>query len=146
VAAIVIVAVTSLGGSSKAPATATTAASKTVARKQKTVHHTTHVSAPANAGSISVAVLNGTQTTGLAHRVAGELKHAGYSQAIAQSGTPPTSGGASAVEFAEGHQGEAESIARSLSIAHVVPLEGAVGSLAGTASVVVVVGADRATP
>jgi hypothetical protein len=140
------VAVTSLGGGSKPSGTATTAASKTVARKPKTVHHSTHVSAPANAGEISVAVLNGTETTGLAHRIADELKHAGYTQATAQSGTPPTSGGASAVEFAEGHQGEAESVARSLSIGHVVPLESAVGSLAGTASVVVVVGADKASP
>ncbi len=48
------------------------------------------------------------------------------------------------VEYASGHQGEAESVAHSLAISRVGPLESAVGSLAGPAGVVVVVGAEKA--
>jgi hypothetical protein len=146
VAVAIAVALTSLSGS-KSPRAATTAATTTsaqgVAKHAKAHHKTTPAAAPANAAEIQVAVLNGTETTGLAHRVSGELQQAGYSQAGALNGSPPGPNQVTLVEYAGGHQGDAESVAHSLAASHVQPLESGVASLAGTASVVVIVGADK---
>jgi hypothetical protein len=148
VVAVAIVALTSLGGSHGA-ATATTSSS-TATGATTTKHTTSHHKAaakppvaPANAAEIPIAVLNGTETTGLAHRISTELQQAGYSQAGALNGAPSGSTQATIVEYAAGHQGDAESVAHSLSVTHVQPLEAAAGSLAGSASVVVIVGADK---
>jgi hypothetical protein len=92
-----------------------------------------------------VAVLNGTETTGLAHRVSGELQQAGYSQAAALAGRPPGANQQTVVEYTSGHRGEAEGVARSLNVSQVQAIEPSVSSLAGSANVVVIVGADRAT-
>ena len=89
-----------------------------------------------------MAVLNGTETTGLAHRVSSALQQRGYSQANALNGHPPGSGQVTVVEYASGHQAEAEGVARTLSVKDVQPLEAAVAGLAGSAQVVVVVGTD----
>ncbi len=90
-------------------------------------------------------MLNGTETTGLAHRAASELQTSGYSQAVALSGRPPGSGLVTVVEYAGGHRAEAEGVAHSISVTHVQPIEAAVAALAGSANVVVIVGADKAT-
>jgi hypothetical protein len=93
----------------------------------------------------SVVVLNGTETTGLAHRVSSELQQSGYSQAAPLDGRPPGANEATVVEYAGGHQADAAGVARSLSVSHVEPMEQAVAVLAGSAKVVVVVGTDKAT-
>jgi endonuclease I len=145
VAAAVVVALTSLGGSSAktgTTATSTAKATKTHARSAKSAHHAK--AAPAvSPAETNVAVLNGTETTGLAHRIAGDLQQGGYSQANALDGTPPGSGQVTVVEYASGHQAEAEGVAHSLSVKQVQPLESAVSALAGSAPVVVIVGADK---
>ena len=48
------------------------------------------------------------------------------------------------VEYTTGHQADAEGVARSLGAPRAQPMEAAVASLAGSAKVVVVVGADKA--
>ena len=48
------------------------------------------------------------------------------------------------VQYSSGHQAEAEGVAHSLDVSQVQPLEPAVATLAGSASVVVIVGADKA--
>ena len=90
-------------------------------------------------------MLNGTETQGLAHRVASSLQQSGYSQAAAQSGQPPGNGQVTVVEYAEGDRAAAEAVARSLSVTQVQPMEVAVSNLANSAKVVVIVGADKAT-
>jgi hypothetical protein len=140
----IVLAVTSLGGS-KSHGAATTAASTsstTSTTKHAKVHHKAPAAAPANAAEIQVAVLNGTETTGLAHRVSSELQQAGYSQAGALNGSPPGAK-VTTVEYAAGHQGDAESVAHSLAVTHVQPLEASAAALAGSAGVVVIVGADK---
>lgn len=92
----------------------------------------------------SVTVLNGTETEGLARRVASELQQGGYSQAAAAFGRPPGANEATVVEYATGHQADAEGIAHSLSVSHVQPIEQAVSALAPSATVVVIVGTDKA--
>jgi hypothetical protein len=91
----------------------------------------------------NVAVLNATEAEGLAKRTASTLQQNGYSQANALYGKPPGSGQVTVVEYASGHQAEAEGVAHSLSVTHVLPIEAAVTALAGSANVVVIVGADK---
>jgi hypothetical protein len=144
----IVLALTQIGGSSGSPGTATTAASTGATHAAKTTttsHHKAPAkpSVPANAATIPVAVLNATETTGLAHRVSGELQRAGYAQALPLAGRPPVSGQTTVVQYAPGHQGEAEAVARSLSVGGAQPLEASVAALAGSAGVVVIVGADK---
>jgi hypothetical protein len=93
----------------------------------------------------SVVVLNGTEQTGLAHRISSELQQRGYSQADALDGRPPGANEATVVEYASGHQADAAGVAKSLTVSHVEPMEQAVAVLAGSAKVVVVVGTDKST-
>jgi hypothetical protein len=150
VAVAAVVAVTSLGGSSSpkhASSGATTTASRTATTHAKHSTHKAAKSAPkapaVSPAETSVAVLNATEAEGLAHRTASALQQGGYSQAEALSGKPPGSGQVSVVEYTSGHQAEAEGVARSASITHVLPIEAAVTALAGSANVVVIVGADK---
>jgi hypothetical protein len=149
VVALAVVLATKGGSSGNHPST--TASSKgTVTQTQTAVHHK-HATPPSKQekatppAETSVVVLNGTLTTGLAHRIAAELQQTGYSQAAAQSGRPPGANEVSVVEYAPGHQADANGVAHSLSVTHVQPIERAVSELAGPAKVVVVVGADRAS-
>jgi LytR cell envelope-related transcriptional attenuator len=107
----------------------------------------THGPAPAggsNPASIHVAVLNGTNTTGLAHRLSASLQQSGYSQAVALDGTPPGEHQTSVVEYAPGDGAEAKRVAQDVGVSQVQPLEAAVGGLATGASVVVIAGLDKA--
>jgi LytR cell envelope-related transcriptional attenuator len=150
VVAAVAVALLALGGSSSPKHTASTATStthQTVTTHAKRPPHKAAKPAPktpaVSPAETNVAVLNATEAEGLAHRTASTLQQNGYSQATALSGKPPGSGQVTVVEYSSGHQAEAEGVAHSLSVAHVLPIEAAVTALAGSAGVVVVVGADR---
>jgi hypothetical protein len=92
----------------------------------------------------SVVVLNGTGTTGLAHRVSGELTQHGFSRATALNGRPPGANQVTVVEYAGGHKADAQGVARALGVTQAQPMEGTVASLAGSATVVVIVGLDKA--
>jgi LytR cell envelope-related transcriptional attenuator len=108
--------------------------------------HSSHLPAGAAArGETSVTVLNGTETTGLAHRTASQLQQDGYSRATAVSGQPPGSNQTTAVEYSSGHKADAEGIAQALGVTQTQPLESTVAALAPSASVVVVVGQDKAS-
>jgi hypothetical protein len=149
-AAVLVVALTSLGGSPGGKA-ATTSAKVTTVRgvpRTKRRSHKSSSKAPSKAPAVSpaetsVAVLNATEAEGLAHRTASALQQNGYSQATALNGKPPGSGQVSVVEYVSGHQAEAEGVARSANVTHVEPIEAAVTALAGSANVVVIVGADK---
>jgi hypothetical protein len=112
-------------------------------------HHRRGARTRASAGaadpaSVHVAVLNGTNATGLAHRLSASLQQSGYSQAVALQGTPPGEHQTSVVEYAPGDQTEAKRVSQAVSVSQVQPLEAAVGGLAPGASVVVVAGLDKA--
>jgi hypothetical protein len=119
-----------------------TATTHTKSRSHKAAPKLTPKLSPAET---TVAVLNATETEGLAHRTASALQQNGYSQATALSGKPPGSSQVSVVEYSGGHQPEAEGVARSMSVTHVLPVEAAVTALAGSVNVVLIVGADKAT-
>jgi hypothetical protein len=151
VAAAAVLLVKSLGGSSGGSSGATSTAANTT-RASSGHHAKGHAKAPVRASAPTtnpaetvVDVLNATATTGLAHRVAGDLQRSGYSQATALAGQPPGANQVTLVEYASGHQGDAEGVARSISASHVQPLESSIAAMAPSASVVVIVGADRAS-
>lgn len=151
VAAVVLVVVlSSLGGSTRhnsATTSARTTSTQTGKHHAKRHRRGPSRTAPTPAQSpaeTSVAVLNATETTNLAHHISSDLQQSGYSQATPLNGRPPGSGQATVVQYASGHRAEAEGVARSLEVDQVQPLEQAVASLAGSANVVVVVGADKA--
>lgn len=97
-----------------------------------------------NLAQANVVVLNGTGTTGLAHRVSSELRQGGYSRATALNGRPPGSNQVTVVEYASGHRADAQRVAHALGATQAQPIEGTVASMAGSATVVVIVGLDKA--
>ena len=149
VAAIAVVALASFGGSSgktakDSPTASTTTSGSHAKHGASKSSHKAPAKAPAvSPAETSVTVLNATEAEGLAHRTAAALQQNGYSQATAMNGKPPGSGQVSIVEYVSGHQPEAEGVARSASITHVEPIEAGVTALAGSANVVVIVGADK---
>lgn len=151
VAAVLVI--DALGGSpSKSPATST---GSTSASTRGHSHHThPSTSASTHPGESSppalspaethVAVLNGTSTSGLAHRLSASLQQSGYSQATPLDGTPPGSHQATVVEYVSGHHAEAAQVAQALGVSQVQPIEGSVSPLVGGATVVVIAGLDKA--
>jgi hypothetical protein len=151
-AAVAVAAVTALGGSSagKKPRSVTNASAHSGAAKHARRSHGGASRQPARTPALSpaettVTVLNATEAEGLAHRTAIQLQQNGYSQATALSGRPPGPGQVSVVEYASGHQAEAEGVARSAAVSQVQPMESGVAALANAASVVLIVGADKVT-
>jgi hypothetical protein len=148
--AVLVVALTSLGGGSSnghgsAGATSTGATRKAHLGADGKTHG--EASAPAaSPAETHVVVLNGTNTTGLAHKLSANLQQSGYSQSQALDGTPPGAHPATVVEYAPGHRADAMHVAQALEVTRILPIEPAVSSLAGSATVVVVAGLDKATP
>ena len=139
VVALVLILSKTGGGSSTASSVHRTAAGGAAGA----AHAGTHARHAAGSGS-TVVVLNGTGTAGLAHRVASELRQSGYSQATPLGGSPPGANQVTVVEYASGHQRDAEGVARSLGVGQAQPMEASVASLSGSATVVVIVGLDKA--
>jgi hypothetical protein len=150
--AVVVVAVLVLtmgGGSHKNPS-ATGGTSAANSGQQSTRQTTVHPAAKVNPGTVSVSVLNGTETNGLAHRIAASLKEKGYKHATPLKALPP---GAypypkTIVRYTTGHSTDAESVAETLDISpsKVQPIEASMVPVIAGASVVVVAGEDQPTP
>lgn len=144
---VVVVIVTSSGGGSSPghgsspTTTVTNLAGSHHSHGSKGSSGHTRLSAAAKA-AMTVTVLNGTETEGLAHRTAAELQRDGYSQATPLGGKPAGANQASVVEYAPGQRADAEEVARALSKSTVQPLEESVSALADSAQVVVIMGAD----
>ncbi len=132
------------GGSSNSNKASTTASHRTSGRHGRSKHHA-HASggAVAGPGETQVVVLNATTTTGLAHRISGNLQQSGYTQAAALD-AQPAGRSTSVVQYAEGHKPEAEHVAQTLGIGETAPLESALAGQVGSATVVVIAGADQA--
>ena len=152
--AVIVAVLLSLGGSKggsssgseAAPPTSTSSAQ--AGKGQSTTTSTSSSGKTAttagNPAQTSVVVLNGTGTTGLAHRVSNELRQGGFSRATALNGRPPGANQVTVVEYAGGHRADAQSVAHALGVTQAQPMEGTVSSLAGSATVVVIVGLDKA--
>ncbi len=92
-------------------------------------------------------MLNATEAEGLAHRtVRATCSRAATRRPRRSNGKPPGANQVTVVEYTGGHRAEAEAVAHSVSVTHVLPIEAAVTALSGSANVVVIVGADKASP
>jgi hypothetical protein len=131
-------------GSTGAQGAAKRTASRTNGEHAKRTSSHGESATAASPAATSVAVLNGTNTNGLAHSLSKDLQQSGYAQAAALNGTPPGSHATTVVEYTSGHRADAEGVASALSVTQVQPMETAVASLAGAAMVVVVAGEDKA--
>ncbi len=134
------------GSSSSSSSTSTQAATTTpTARRVKTA-------GKVNPANVTVTVLNGTATAGLADRVATQLLGVGYKQ-----GNPPANASdqtrtATVVAYMPGHKNDALAVARSLKLgpSSVQPVDSSTravacpGSATCSAQVVVTVGSDLA--
>jgi hypothetical protein len=151
-AAVLVALLLSLGGGSKhesssSSANVTTSNAPAVSGQSKSSSSgtsTTPAAATVTPANVNLVVLNGTGTTGLAHKVSGELVQRGYSKASALNGRPPGSNQVTVVEYAGGHRADAQSVAKALGVTQAQPMEATVASLAGSATVVVIVGLDKA--
>ena len=97
---------------------------------------------PVEPGSVTVSVLNGTTVLGLPAQVGDEVESAGFQRgnvANASEQARPES----AVQYRAGQREAARAVAKALEIATVEPIDPQSQSLAGDASVVVIVGADQ---
>lgn len=148
--AALIFALLSLGGSSKSKTSSASTATtvnhvrKTHANPSGAASSGKSSAAAASPGETSVAVLNGTETSGLAHRLAEQLHQSGYSQATALNGRPPGANQVTVVEYTSGHRANAEGVAKALGVGQPQPMEATVASLSGSATVAVIVGLDKA--
>jgi len=95
--------------------------------------------APPDRADIALAVLNGTNTTGLAARTAGEAEGLGYVGVT--TGNAPTSTSPTIVYFRPGQRAAAQRVARDLQVAAVqqLPASGALADAAPDGAKVVVV-------
>jgi hypothetical protein len=147
VVAALLIATSGSGNPSRAISRSTPTSNATVP------HNTKPAPPPFNPSTVSVTVLNGTATSGLARRVAAKLTGIGYKQgAIPQTAADQTHT-ATVVAFMPGHQPDAVQVAKALklSTAAVQPVDQAARTLACPQStacsttVVVTVGSDLAT-
>jgi hypothetical protein len=148
-AVIVIVAVVLIvmrGGGKGTPATASTPG------KPATRSRSTRRAAAVQPNTVTVAVLNGTVTNGLAHQVSVRLASAGYRQGTVATDSNQTLT-SSTVYYEPGHRAAALAVAKSLSRsnASVQPIDSSTQAVACpppspcTATVVVAVGTDLAS-
>jgi hypothetical protein len=144
---LLVLAVSALKGGGGSPATATQSSSSGEAHHAGSHHAGSHAtpSAPASTpAETAVAVLNGTSTAGLAHHLAGDLQQSRYARAVALAGVPPGTHATTVVEYAHGHRADAQAVAKALTVTQVQAIEPTIASLAESAAVVVLAGADQA--
>jgi hypothetical protein len=143
------IAVFAGGGGSRTNSTAASSVSGTAAGGGHAGSHARGAAKGAHGAAghaiTRVAVLNGTESAGLAHRVAAQLHQSGFSRATALNGRPPGANQTTVVEYASGHRSDAQGVARALGVGQPQPVEATASSLGGSASVVVIVGLDKAS-
>jgi len=138
---VLAVSVLKGGGSSSTAVRATPASS---AGEAGTSGSQASSHAASNPAETVVAVLNGTSTAGLAHHLASDLQQSGYTRAAASAAVPAGSHTTTVVEYTSGHRSDAQHVAKALNVTQVQPIDGPTASLAGSATVVVLAGADQA--
>lgn len=110
-----------------------------------TSSHKSSSAVASNPAETAVVVLNGTSTPDLAHHLAADLQQGGYTLAAASAGVPPGTHATTVVEYTRGHRADAKAVAKALNVTQVQPIESSIASLAGSATVVVLAGADQAS-
>ena len=92
-------------------------------------------------GQVTFSVLNGTSVDGLGKQVADELEAAGYRRGnVTNAGQQRAT---SVVMYAQDGRTDARAVAHRIHISRTEPADSSIQTLAGDATVIVVVGADR---
>jgi LytR cell envelope-related transcriptional attenuator len=94
-------------------------------------------------GNVTVAVLNGTTVPGLAARLRDQIATAGFRKGTINDFSDQQLA-ESVVQYAPGHQAEAEAVSRRVRISQREPVTANSRALAGDATVIVIAGADKA--
>lgn len=95
-----------------------------------------------NRAAVTVAVLNGTDTAGIAATAAAGLGKAGFSDATTGNLSDGIVHPTSIVYYASGNKAEAQEVAKELAVTDVKPATDAVLAKGGSVPVIVVLGAD----
>lgn len=99
--------------------------------------------APAARADTTVAVLNGTVSTGLAATVADKIVAGGWTKGTVDNYTIDQARSATTVYYAADAREQARQVARALSVSAVEPVDEPTQALAPESQVIVVVGADQ---
>jgi LytR cell envelope-related transcriptional attenuator len=97
-----------------------------------------------NPANITVAVLNGTTVPGLAATIMDQTEEAGFREGTVANFLPNQQLGESVVQYTPGHERDAAVVSRRLGIPQREAVNPSSQELAGDATVVVLVGADKA--
>lgn len=106
--------------------------------------HHGHKAASISPGSITVAVLNGTTVTGLAATVADKVEQDGFRRGNTNNALTQGQQAESVVEYSDGNIKAAQVVGKKLGITQVEKIDPQTQTLAGDATVTVIVGADKA--
>jgi hypothetical protein len=94
-------------------------------------------------GNVTVAVLNGTTVPGLAAALSHRIAAAGFKKGTINDYSDQQLA-ESVVQYAPGHQAEANVVSRRVGISRLEPVTADSRALAGDATVIVIAGADKA--
>jgi len=97
-----------------------------------------------NPANVTVAVLNGTTVPGLAATLSDQVEQAGFQEGTIANFLPNQQLAESVVQYTPGHEREAAAVSRKLDIAQREAANPSSQELAGDATVIVLVGADKA--
>jgi hypothetical protein len=97
-----------------------------------------------NPASVTVAVLNGTTVPGLAATIMDNAEEAGFRPGTVANFIPNQQLAESVVQYTPGHERDAAAVSRRLKIPQREAVNPSSQELAGDATVVVLVGADKA--
>jgi hypothetical protein len=97
-----------------------------------------------NPASVTVAVLNGTTVPGLAATLNDQVESAGFQGGTIANFIPNQQLAESVVQYTPGHEREAAAVSRQLDIPQREAANPSSQELAGDATVIVLVGADKA--
>ena len=97
---------------------------------------------PIDPSTVTVSVLNATQVTGLASRFGQKVSAAGFRLGNVATASQQQRA-ESVVLYQPGNSRQARAVARRLGISQIEPADAQSAALAGAATVIVVIGADR---
>ena len=97
---------------------------------------------PIDPSTVTVSVLNATQVTGLASRFGQRVSGAGFRLGNVATASQQQRA-ESVVLYRPGSSRQARAVARRMGISQIEPADAQSGSLAGAATVIVVVGVDK---
>lgn len=135
--AIVLFATQVLGGGDE-PANNTAAQQ----RQQRDAQSTAERSPEVNRAAVTISVLNGTDTSGLAKLAGDGLQKAGFTDVTTGNRNDGTNHPTSTVYYAPGNKIEAQEVANELKISDVKEADDAILAAGGSVPVIVVLGAD----